>query len=151
LIEVVSVGKLTAKQQRFVEEYMIDFNATQAAIRAGYSKKRASEISYQLLQKTTVQNEIKKLRDKLTEKSEVDAQWVLDNFIELSQRCMQKVEVMEKIDGVWVGTGEWKFDSSGANKALENIGKILGVYIDKSEVTNKGEIKIVGVVEEWSK
>ena len=41
--------KLTARQERFVAEYLIDLNATQAAIRAGYSQKRASEMAYQLL------------------------------------------------------------------------------------------------------
>ena len=50
--------RLTAKQARFVQEYMIDLNATQAAIRAGYSQRRASEIAYQLLQKTPVQDAI---------------------------------------------------------------------------------------------
>lgn len=54
------MAKLTLKQQRFVEEYLIDLNATQAAIRAGYSAKRASEIGHQLLQKTTVSEAISK-------------------------------------------------------------------------------------------
>ena len=46
---------MTDKQKRFVEEYLIDLNATQAAIRAGYSPNRASEQAHQLIQKTTVQ------------------------------------------------------------------------------------------------
>ena len=50
--------KLTDKQKKFVEEYLIDLNATQACIRAGYSPNRASEQAYQLLQKTTVQEAI---------------------------------------------------------------------------------------------
>ena len=50
--------KLTEKQKRFVEEYLIDLNATQAVIRAGYSTKRASEQGYQLLQKDTVKEAI---------------------------------------------------------------------------------------------
>lgn len=57
---------LTEKQRRFVDEYLIDLNATQAAIRAGYSVKRASEIGYQLLQKTTVQQAIS---EKMAERS----------------------------------------------------------------------------------
>ena len=60
------MAKLTEKQQRFVDEYLIDLNATQAAIRAGYSVKRASEIGYQLLQKTTVQQAIS---EKMAERS----------------------------------------------------------------------------------
>ena len=46
---------LRGKQPRFVEEYLVDLNATQAAIRSGYSPRRASEIGYELLQKTAVQ------------------------------------------------------------------------------------------------
>jgi phage terminase small subunit len=62
----VEVGKLTRKQQLFVHEYVVDFNATQAAIRAGYSAKRASEIGYQLLQKTTVREAVEEAwRDKI--------------------------------------------------------------------------------------
>lgn len=53
---------LTAKQQRFVDEYMIDCNATQAAIRAGYSKKSAEKIGHQLLEKTRVICAIKELQ-----------------------------------------------------------------------------------------
>lgn len=45
---------LTAKQQRFVEEYLVDLNATQAAIRAGYSAKNADKIGPELLGKTRV-------------------------------------------------------------------------------------------------
>lgn len=60
------MAKLTEKQQRFVDEYLIDLNATQSAIRAGYSAKRASEIGYQLLQKTTVQTAI---AEKMAERS----------------------------------------------------------------------------------
>ncbi|KAA9012396.1 terminase small subunit [Niallia endozanthoxylica] len=54
----MSKEKLTAKQESFIREYLKDKNATQAAIRAGYSKRRASEIGYQLLRKTTVSEAI---------------------------------------------------------------------------------------------
>ncbi|HHA1364194.1 TPA: terminase small subunit [Enterobacter hormaechei subsp. xiangfangensis] len=52
--ELVDDDGLTAQQRRFVAEYLKDGNATQAAIRAGYSKKSAEQIGYQLLQKTSV-------------------------------------------------------------------------------------------------
>jgi phage terminase small subunit len=61
----VDKGKLTAKQECFVNEYLRDKNATQAAIRAGYSKRRASEIGYQLLQKTTVLEGIRSLQNEI--------------------------------------------------------------------------------------
>lgn len=65
------VPELNAKQQRFVNEYLIDLNATQAAIRAGYSVKSAEHIGYQLLQKTPVAEAIAKRQQKLAEKLEV--------------------------------------------------------------------------------
>ena len=57
--EVIKVA-LTAKQKRFVEEYLIDLNATQAAIRAGYSPKTAEQEGYKLVQKSSVSEEISK-------------------------------------------------------------------------------------------
>ncbi|MNW10683.1 Terminase small subunit [compost metagenome] len=65
------------------------------------------------------------------EKSEVNAQWVLDRLVQLAERCMQAEPVTDR-DGS--PTGEYRFDSSGANKALENIGKHLGMFKDKLEV-----------------
>ena len=53
---------MTAKQERFVEEYLIDLNATQAAIRAGYSPKTANEQGARLLAKVSVQTAISRLR-----------------------------------------------------------------------------------------
>lgn len=50
----MSLPKLTAKQQRFVDEYMVDLNATQAAIRAGYSKRSAAEAGYENLRKPQI-------------------------------------------------------------------------------------------------
>lgn len=65
------MAKLTAKQQRFCDEYLIDLNATQAAIRAGYSPKTAEQLAYQLLQKTSVQNHISELQKKREERTEI--------------------------------------------------------------------------------
>src|SRR5436190_3999556 len=126
---------LTAKQQRFCEEYLIDLNATQAAIRAGYSEKTAMEQGYQLLQKTSVQGSIQECQKKLSEKTELTTEWVLNRFRDISNRCVQAVPVMvfdkelkcmvqattENDQGEEVGI--WTFDSSGANKATEMIAK----------------------------
>lgn len=68
---------LTPKQQRFVEEYLVDCNATQAAIRAGYSEKTAEQVAYQLLQKTSVQQAISKARKAQQDRTEVTADRVL--------------------------------------------------------------------------
>ena len=69
---------LTPKQEAFVREYLIDLNATQAAIRAGYSAKSAMEQGYQLLQKTSVASAIGEAQAKRAEKCDISALWVLN-------------------------------------------------------------------------
>jgi len=69
--------RLTPKQQRFVDEYLCDLNATQAAIRAGYSEKNADVIGYQLLRKTSVSAEIVRCRKQITEKCQVTQERVI--------------------------------------------------------------------------
>jgi phage terminase small subunit len=68
----------------FVHEYLVDLNATQAAIRAGYSEKRSSEISYQLLQKTTVQQAIQKAMDERAKRVDVTAERVLQELAHMA-------------------------------------------------------------------
>ncbi|MDD2690217.1 MAG: terminase small subunit [Simplicispira sp.] len=71
------LAKLEPRQQRFVEEYMVDMNATQAAIRAGYSTETAEQIGYQLLQKTSVVEAISKARQAQQERTAITADTVL--------------------------------------------------------------------------
>lgn len=76
--------KLTPKQERFVEEYLIDLNATQAAIRAGYSVKTAEDIGRQLLRKTPVAAAITSQRAKVSERAEINAAWVLRQWADIA-------------------------------------------------------------------
>lgn len=130
------MAKLTDKQELFVKEYLKDLNATQAAIRAGYSEDTAGVIGYENLKKPYLMEAIQEAFQKRADKIEVDANWVLSNLKTIAERCMQAEEVV-KYDydsKEQVGTGEYKFDSSGANKSLELIGKHLKMFTDKQEV-----------------
>lgn len=71
------MANLTAKQKKFCDEYLVDLNATQAAIRAGYSPKRAGEQGYQLLQKTTIQSYIHKRKADRVERTEITQDFVI--------------------------------------------------------------------------
>lgn len=110
------MAKLTEKQKRFCEEYLIDLNARQAAIRAGYPEKRASEQAYQLLQKTTVSAYIEKLREEQQRRTEITADKVLG---ELAKIAAEDVEI----------TGKEKI------KALELLGKHLGLFQNGADNT----------------
>lgn len=134
---------LKDKQEIFCQEYMIDLNATQAAIRAGYSKKTASVQGSRLLTNVNVLTRIEELKKERSEKLHLDADWVLRRLMQISDRCMQQEPVLEfdYEEKKLVETGEYKFDSVGANKATELIGKHLGMFKDKIE--HLGETNIV--------
>ena len=73
--------KLKGKQQRFVDEYLIDLNATQAAIRAGYSEKTAKQMGCENLSKPDVQKAINLGKDKRSERTQFDADWLLKRLV----------------------------------------------------------------------
>lgn len=72
---------LTDRQARFVEEYLIDLNATQAAIRAEYSSKTAEQIGYQLLQKTSVADAIARAKAERSARIGLTADHVLEELV----------------------------------------------------------------------
>jgi phage terminase small subunit len=72
---------LTPKQQRFVENYLLDLNATQAAIRAGYSARTANQQGSRLLENEDVRKAIDAGKEKRSEKTETDAAWVLKRLV----------------------------------------------------------------------
>lgn len=76
--------KLTAKQARFVEEYLVDLNATQAAIRAGYSESTARAIGYENLTKPDIQKAITAAREKQQQRTEITADRVLAEYAKIA-------------------------------------------------------------------
>ncbi len=75
--------KLSPKQKRFVEEYIIDLNATQAAIRAGYSEKTARSQGQRLLTNVDIENEIQRAMDKRSLRTEITADMVLREYAKI--------------------------------------------------------------------
>lgn len=73
-------NKLTAKQQRFVEEYLVDLNATQAAIRAGYSEDTAGVIACENLMKPNIQQALDVKRQELAQKTGITTERVLNEL-----------------------------------------------------------------------
>lgn len=128
---------LTPKQYMFVQEYLIDLNATQAAIRAGYSANTANEQGARLLANASVKVAIQAGMDKRAEDVGIDARYVLHGIVKLIDRCEQKVPVLDS-DGE--PTGEWKFESNTAMRGYELLGKHLKLFTDKVEIDVGGAL-----------
>lgn len=79
------MAKLTAKQRAFVEEYLIDLNATQAAIRAGYSQKTAKSVGQENLTKPDVRAAVEKANKERLQRNQVDADYILRRLSEIDE------------------------------------------------------------------
>lgn len=147
-------GKLTPKQQEFVKQYLIDLNATQAAIRAGYSAVNADKIGPELLGKTRVAEEIQKALEKRGQKTEITAERVLkelgkiafsdlNSFVDVSEDGKITVKPSSQLDGTVLSEISESVTQNGRTrkvklhdkmKALELIGRHLAMYTDKQEI-----------------
>jgi phage terminase small subunit len=135
--------KLTNKQSRFVELYLVDLNATQAAIRAGYSKNSARQIGDENLSKPAIAAAVAKAKQERSEATKIDADWVLRQAVELHQRCMSEIRpVLNPKTRKQVydddGNALFTFNAAGASRALELIGKQIeiGAFRDRLEVSS---------------
>jgi phage terminase small subunit len=136
--------KLTDKQQQFVLEYLKDLNATQAAIRAGYSEKTARSIAAENLSKPYIAEAIQEEMRKRSERVKITADDVLRDIVEIKDRCMRKEPVMEydKETGEYYHNGEWQFDASNALKATQQLGKHLKLFTDVIEEKSEQDLNI---------
>ena len=132
------MAELTDKQRKFVSEYLVDLNATQAAIRAGYSERNASKIGPELLGKTGVRAAIEAAQSQREKRTLVTVDYVVSSLREVAERCLQRAPVTNA-KGKQVqdeqGRDVWKFDSAGANRALELLGKHVNAFGERKEET----------------
>lgn len=129
---------MTEKQLAFIEHYILDLNGTQAAIRAGYSAQYAGQQAFQLLSDPDIKAAISERRKKLGEETGVDIDFVTRRAKLIADRCMQAEPVLIFDGEEWVESGEYKFDSAGANKAVDTLARIVGAY-NKDE-SNKAQV-----------
>ena len=109
---------LTDKQQRFVNEYMVDFNATQAAIRAGYSPDTANRIASQNLSKLDIQDAIQKRRNQLEESTNITAERVRQ---EIAKIAFSDIRNILTVDGGLKDTSEWDDETASAIASIKSF------------------------------
>lgn len=118
------MNKLTAKQEMFCKEYMIDLNATQAAIRAGYSADTASVIGCENLIKPNIQERIQELMINRSNKVLITAEGVL----KVIHDTMTKAQDKEDLPNTY--------------KGAELLGKHLKLFTDKQEIEHSGTLSL---------
>ena len=135
------MAKFTAKQQRFCDEYLISLNATQAAIKAGYSEKTAYSIGVENLNKP----EIKKyISDRMAEK-EKELIADQDEVLKYLTAVMRKQSKAYSLARNEIGADEViekPPDEKEALKAAELLGKRYGLYTEKVEQTVDMDLNI---------
>jgi phage terminase small subunit len=103
---------LTPKQERFVAEYLIDLNATQAAIRSGYSEKTARSQGQRMLTNVDIAAAIARAQGDRTERTNITQDYVLESIFSAMERCKQADS----------------FNATGVFKGAELLGKHLGMF-----------------------
>ena len=111
------MNKLTVKQERFVEEYLIDLNATQAAIRAGYSVKTAAQVGYENLIKPDIAEAIQKARNAMSERALVTQEMVIKGLL-------KEAEYMDEGSTQGARVAAWA-----------HLGKHLSMFTEKVELS----------------
>lgn len=152
------MAKLTPKQKRFVAEYLVDLNATQAAGRAGY---KDPNIGRQLITKNNVAEAIRKAMADREERTGVTQDWVVQELYKIAHADRggiakvvggARVELTDTDDlddeqrAALVGVEETKFGIKVTTcdklKALELLGRHLGMFTDKVEQTGETTLRL---------
>jgi len=164
--------KLSKKQQVFVEEYLVDNNAAQAAIRAGYSRKNAENNGCNLLQIPIIQKAVNKAKKERSERTRIKQDDIIKELARIGFSDLTKAftpggalinpqdwddqtkQAISSVEVVVRPTGERDADDRPILEhthkirlwdklsALEKLGKHLGMFIDKSEVKSTFEVTI---------
>ena len=157
------MAKLTEKQKRFVAEYLVDLNATQAAIRAGYSPKTANRIGSQNLSKVDVQTEIEKRRATLRNKLEITQEKVIEelaavafangaDFAQVTKTGLVRIipteDKRKAIASIKEGANGTEIKTYDKVRALELLGKHLGVFDSNNGAAAEQENNIFEVIDQ---
>lgn len=123
-------GELNERQLRFVQELLVDDNGTQAAIRAGYAPKTAGVTAAKLLKNAKIQAAVSAAREDRAKRTGITADWVLTQIAAIAQD--DDVKVPDRL------------------KALELLGKHLGLWEQKKQDDDRTIRVVFGAAEDWA-
>jgi len=130
----------TDKQRAFVEEYLIDFNASQAALRAGYSPRTARSQGQRLLTNVDIRDALEDAQKVRTKRTCVTQDYVVYMLVEVVETCMGNRAVFDK-DGNEIGKSAYQ--PGPAIRALEILGRHTGGFSGKDEQPSEIVVNVV--------
>jgi len=163
IANLVDVRYMTPKQRAFIAEYIIDFNATQAAIRAGYSKKTANVIGPENLAKPCIREQI----DNHLSERQMSADEVLTRLANIAKGSAEDYLTIDEWGAITLDLSRMKEEGKlnlikkykvtkqggtelelyDAQGALNSLGKAHGLFVDRSKVEVSGEINQIQTIE----
>jgi phage terminase small subunit len=134
---------LTAKQRRFVEEYLVDLNATQAAIRAGYSARTAHSVGHENLNKPEIAKAIQEAQAKRSKRTEITQDRVLQELARIGFGNLQNVLTPA---GNLMSAADWDEDTARSISSMEIITRPGGL-----DENGEREVEHVAKIKAWDK
>jgi phage terminase small subunit len=125
-------GNLKPRDEQFCQEYIVDYNGSKAAIRAGFPEKSARIRACELLAKPDIQARVAELLAEQQQRTGITADWTLQKLVKVAERC----------------TTEETFDAAGANRSLELIGRHQGIFeADNRQRAPRGEAERIAAID----
>lgn len=141
------MNTLNEKQKAFCREYILDFNQTQAAIRAGYSERSARRVASRMMTKDDIKAYINELKQIAADKAEITPEWILSKLRRVVEMGLgnEQTDVIVK-ENVAPGVSNTmsqkmtKADIAAAKSALDLLGRYHGIFTDNTKVEHSGQI-----------
>lgn len=133
-------GVLTPKKERFCQEYLIDFNNTQAAIRCGYSRKTAYSIGWELLRKPEIQARINELRAKTANEFSITKESLMAELMAIKNAKLE--DITDPETGAILPPAKWPEHMKGVISSLESDELFEGRGEDRAVVGFTKKVKL---------
>lgn len=144
---------LTRKQKKFADEYLIDLNATQAAIRAGYSERSAGRNADRMMKNDEIRNYIEEQIQQLHNERTADAQEVVEYLTSVLRGESEGEELVNEFQGDGISKAvnvKKKPSEKDKLRAAELLGKRFGIFTDKIEGSVRISEKLADVFDQLS-
>lgn len=139
--------ELKAREERFCQEYTVCYVGSTAAVRAGYAEKTAAKQACKLLKDPRILARIREIQKELAERLMLSRELIVTRLMAVADMCMaaKPVMVWSTEKHAWVESGTYQIDAKGATRALEALGRYLGMFDkDNNSVPENGPVFYTG-------